>query len=149
MKKFKYRFDRLLDIREHQEKERQFEFSVVLNKYLRTKEIIDTSNDLSNQYLMDSRSKVESLDLDYIVMRDSSRRALKSRAKSYGNLLKEQKFEVEKKREKLVEASKKKKTLEILKEKDYGKYKKEVENVENYLLDEIGSNIYLKNNKSS
>jgi flagellar protein FliJ len=63
------------------------------------------------------------------------------------NLLKEQKFVVEKEREELIEASKKKKTLEILKDKDYEEYKKEVEKAENEELNEIGTNMYLKKEK--
>ncbi len=146
MKKFKYKFDRLLDIRTYQERQKQFEFASVLSKYLKTKNIIDTSNELRTEYLLNSKEHVRSLDLDYLVLRDKARLGLSNRAKSYMNLLKEQKFIVEKEREVLIEASKKKKTLEILKEREFEKYQKEMFKVENEELDEIGSNIYRKNN---
>lgn len=145
MKKFKFKFERLLDIRKYQEREEQFRFAVVLGKYMKTKEVIDTSNNLRDDYLMSSKKSVETLNINYLVNRDKARTGLMNRVKVHKNILKEQQFHVEKEREKLVEATKKKKTLEILKDKKFEEYKKDVQKVENDELDEIGTNIFLKN----
>ncbi len=145
MKKFKYKFERLLDIRKYQEREAQFHFASILSEYMGTKNKIDTSKELRKKYLLDSKNRVNNLDINYLINREKARLGLSNKIKINKNILKEQQFVVEREREKLVEASKKKKTLEILEEKEFEKYKKETSKIENDELDEIGSNIYLKN----
>lgn len=145
MKKFKYKFERLLDIRKYQEREAQFHFASVLSNYMGTKDKIDSSNELRSKYLIESRNQVNDLNINYLINREKARLGLSNKIKINKNILKEQQFIVEREREKLVEASKKKKTLEILKEKEFERYREETNKIESDELDEIGSNIYLKN----
>lgn len=147
MKKFEFRFERLLDIRKYQEREEQYKFAQVLGKFMATKNIIDTSFGKKKDYLLGSKNAVKNLNISYLVNRDKAIMGLSNRIKVHNNKLKEQKFLLEKEREVLLDKTKKRKTLEILKEKQFEKYKKEVEKAENYELDEIGTNIYLKNKK--
>ncbi len=144
MKKFKFKFEKLLNIREYQEREEQFAFARVYQKYLNIKNIIDFSNEKKEEYLISSKKYVENLDINFLVIRDKARTGLSNKVKINKNRLKEQEFFVETEREKLIEATKKRKTLDLLKEKEFNKYMKEVERVENLELDEIGTNAYIK-----
>lgn len=148
MKKFKYKFQRLLDIRTYQEREQQFKFAEVYSEYLKTENIINDSKNLKYDYFKNSSDYINNLDIDSLILRDKAIIGLKHKIQINNIKLQEQKYLVEKEREVLIDKSKKKKTLEILKEKKFDEFKKEAEKIESNELDEIGQNIYLKNIKN-
>lgn len=147
MKKFKFRFQKLLDVRTHRERKEQEKFSKVLSEYVAIENVIKESDEKRRQILEDSRTFIQEGKVQLFWYRDMARKGLKTKMNNFTKKLREKEVPLNKARAELLEAVKKKKMMEILKDKDFEKYKDEVQKEEQSELDEFGSNIYLRNKK--
>ncbi len=147
MKKFNFKFQKLLDVRSHREKEEQEKFAVVLGEYVAVQNIIGDAAQKRKQVLDESRAFMESGNLQLFHFRDRAREGLKCKSIHYNKILKEKEIPLNAAREKLVEAMKKKKVMEILKDKAKSSYIQEVVKEEQNELDDFGGTIFLKHKK--
>lgn len=146
MKKFNFKFEKLLEYRSHLEQEELNEFSKVLGEYVKIENIINDSIAERSRILTESKRLQESGDLSYFFLRDKARKALKTRMGINQKLLEEKAIPLEKQRKKLIEAQKNKKVIEKLKEKALEKYKEENIKEEQDEFDEFGMTSYHRKN---
>ncbi len=138
MKKFRYRLQALLKVKEHIEKERQKDHAVALKNVHRQEDELrridgDRKNNLESQRKqLDGRFSVAEM---LIYSRYLAR--LKREELAGDELLKALEKEAEGKRQVLVEASKERRILEKLKEKQAAKHRVEIEHALTKENDEI------------
>ncbi len=144
MKKFNFKLQTLLDLRCHKEKQEQDKFSKVLAEYITIENIVYDAIEKRNLILTNSQLYNKQGNIQLFYYRDLARKGLKTKMYNYNKVLKEKEIPLNKAREKLIESTKKKKVLEILKDKAFLKYTEGIKKEEQDELDEIGTNIYLK-----
>ena len=138
MKKFKYRLETLLKVKEHIEREKQKEHAGALNQvHLQQRQLsqIDRSKDatLSGQRagMLGRLSVAEMLICSRYLVK------LKKNMLSGSELLKVLRQKAEKKRQALMEATKQKKIYDKLKERQREKYERDVAQLETKENDEV------------
>jgi len=149
MKKFSYRLEPLLRLREHEEKEKQKELA------LAQKKVLDQESEI--QDIVDNRLSTQSEQRSYmkgrintLLLTQYSRyytRLKKEELKGY-EILKIHKEDRQKRQNELIEATKKKKIYEKLKERRQEKYYAELKLLEQKEQDEIAS-MMIQHKKSS
>lgn len=148
--KFQFRLQKILDLRHHQEKDIKNQLAIL------TKELQIEKNRLHDLKLEQNKVLSEinlmigkRIDIDelqwkrnYILKLDND---IKLQKKVIVHLEEEHKNKIAQ----YIEITKKVKVLEKLKDKKYQEYIKEDERQEQYVLDEIGTNLYIrgKNNR--
>ena len=150
MKKFKYRLEALLKLKEHIEKEKQKDLATVRQRVLRQKQEIQQIERNHKQVLNGKRTK-QSDKLSVAELLVYSRYLLKLKGDALNNreLLRGlQKTESEK-RDLLLQAVKERKTYEKLKERQQEQFNKEVTTLEKKESDEIGLNSHRQKKKHS
>lgn len=138
VKKFKYRLQALLKIKEHIEKERQKDHAVALQKVYRQNDELDRINGSRQKNLSNQRGQME-LHVSVAEMLIYSRylARLKREQLAGSELLNVLEGEAEGKRVELVAASKDRKILEKLKEKQSAKHLAEIDQALTKESDEI------------
>jgi len=131
MKKFKYRLEALLKVKEHLERERQKDHGEAVRKVMRQRDQLTdiekkrlTTYDEQRDVLIGKMSVAEMLVYSRYLMK------LKRDQLVGKQLLQALDHEAEEKRIKLVEASREKKVFEKLKERQQKKFNKEVHRLE-------------------
>ncbi len=149
MKKFKFRMQKLLEIREDLEKREKLAFSKVLMDYTDTENLMKNYQKNKKEQLLNSRKILETNNINLLILRDNARAGLSNRIKLKTKELELKKPKLERARELLLDAVKNKKVIEILKNKAEAKYYKELQRLEQNELDEIGTNSFImkKNNE--
>ncbi len=149
-KKFKYRFEPMLKVREHKEKERQKELAEAQGQVVEQKGKLTeldkhrvSTFDHQRKKLIGNISVAETLVCSRYLVR------LKRDRIAGTEFLRGLEREVEKRRQKLVEAAKERKMYELLKEKQKTRHRKEIEKVEQKDLDEISTNTFLRQRANS
>ena len=138
MAKFKYRFQTLLNVKENMEKNVKNELGIAVQELEKQKEILRKLQyeieSQENEYRYEGERKTVILKLrqrlEYIKL-------IHERKEQQQQRVKEAKRNVDKIRERLIEAMKEKKVLENLKEKEWIVFKKEQEKLEQLLVDEL------------
>ncbi len=138
MAKFKYRFQTLLNVKENMEKNVKNELGIAVQELEKQKEILRKLQyeieSQENEYRYEGERKTVILKLrqrlEYIKL-------IQERKEQQQQRVKEAKRNVDKIRERLIEAMKEKKVLENLKEKEWIVFKKEQEKLEQLLVDEL------------
>lgn len=143
MAKFKYKFEGLLNLREKLEDAKQREYADSLMK-LREKEEIKSKVKKSLDYNMLMLKQVTSSELDprEIAMHQQYNKVLKKHMIVVTKDVKNAKKESESKRVELLEAMKSKKTLAILKDKQYEQFLDEEKKMDQQMIDQIVSFSY-------
>jgi len=128
MKKFRFRLERILQLKSHAEKEKQKNYGLAVSKVVDQQTALAGIDD-SRRSLQDTQRQRLSGALDTSMMSVFSRYYLLLKKKEIGGreLLKAYEKEQEKKRIELVEATREKKTYEKLKERKFEAYNKETE----------------------
>lgn len=149
MKKFKYRLEALLKMKEHFEKEKQKEHALSLQR------VLTQENGLSAIELEKSRNftrvkekSVGLLSVAELLVYGRYFIKLKRNRFSGEQMLDALKKQEEGKRSELLVATKEKKIQEKLKEKQYDNYKENIKSLENKENDEIGVNSFRLKNKN-
>ncbi len=141
MKKYKYRLEPMLKLKEHKEKEKQREHAEAVKKVQEQKETLVRIDEKRGETLKHQRqSLVGSMSLAELLVCSRYLMKLKKDTLTGRELLRGLEKEADKRREKLVEASKERKIYEKLKEKQIAKFTKEVERLENKAVDETATN---------
>ena len=141
--KFKFRLDKLLEIRMQKEEECKREF----NENQRQKKIIESKlQDLNEKY-----DKYKGVNLNEDVVYQKLKRyylkGLQTGMKETEKTLNKKIMEVEKKRRELKEKQVDRKIVKTLKEKKYESYVKEQNRVEQITIDEIALYSYMRKDK--
>lgn len=138
MKKFKFRLQPLLRVREHLEKERQKELAVVLHQ-IRGQQNALTELSRSRTATMSSQrnDSIGFLSATHLLVYSRYLLRLKGKELADSEILKELEIKADGCRERLTEASKQKQIFEKLKEKQFDNHRLENEKAENAELDEI------------
>lgn len=144
MKRFQYRLEPLLRIKSHQEKQRQKEHAAALMQVLRQKESLAAIENDRRATIDHQRSLSEGRVTAYR-LQVATRYLLKLKRDTLTGeeLLKGLERETERRRLRLVDATKEKKIFEKLKERQREKYLVEIETVEKKELDEIATRAYV------
>lgn len=134
MKNFEFSLEKLLSIREFEEKEAQIELG----------KAISVVNDLNNKlkYIAAERinsneSRSNSSDLNFLMSVENYINGLDFQKEQLLEQLAQAELVVEEKRKIMIEAMQKRKALDKLKENQYKVYKKELLREEEKILDEI------------
>lgn len=149
MKKFKYRLETLLKVKEHIERQKQKDLAAASQKVFEQKKFLDDIND-KNSTALEKKRKSRKGRISVSEMLIFSRYFLKLKRDSIAGLelLRVLSRAKEEKRRALLEASKVKKIYEKLKERELEKFNKGVEAVLLKDSDETGLNSYrLKKNQ--
>ncbi|MEW5796541.1 MAG: flagellar export protein FliJ [Candidatus Zixiibacteriota bacterium] len=137
-KRFKFRLEPLLKIRQHREKERQKDHAAAVHEVVRQKDLllgidherVDTL-DYQRRRLSGRISVAEALVCSRYLVK------LKRQRMAGTNLLHGLETEAERKRQKLVEAARDRKMYELLKDKQQLRHRRELEKQEQKQLDEV------------
>ncbi|MEW6049864.1 MAG: flagellar export protein FliJ [Candidatus Zixiibacteriota bacterium] len=143
MKKFKYRLEPLLRLREHLEKQRQKEHAVAILQVQRQEQhLAEIEN--ARGATMDIQRRYSEVGIAAFRLQMTSRYLLKLKRDSLtgGELLKGLEREAEKRRLRLVEATKQKKIFEKLKERRQEAFYREANSSERKESDEIAGRSY-------
>ena len=137
-KKFKFRLDPLLKLREHREKERQKDHSVAVGEVLRQKGCI-SSLDADRVSTLDHQRKRLSGRISTAEALVGSRYLMKLKRRRLAGveLLHALEKDAEQKRRKLVEAARDRKIFELLKEKRQLRHRQKIEKQDQKELDEV------------
>ncbi len=143
MKKFKYRLQALLKVKEHIERERQKEHATALQKEHHQSNELDRLDRSRDSNLSQQRDQMkENLLVAEMLIYSRYLARLKRERLAGTELLKVLEEEREKKRTDLVEAAKERRVLEKLKERQLAKHNAEVEQVLTKESDEIAVTSY-------
>jgi len=143
MKKFKYRLETLLKVKEHIERQKQKDLAITSQKVMQQNNILKQIRDQNSTALEKKRKSSEGKIL-VSEMLIYSRYFLKLKKDNIAGLelLRALNKTQEVKRLALLEASKNKKIYEKLKERDQEKFNKEIEEILLKESDEIGLNVF-------
>lgn len=141
MKKFKFSLEKVLSLREFEEKQAQIELG-------KAQSVV---NDLNNQLkyiasekIKTNEARANSSDLSFLMSIENYMNGLEYKKELLLEELAKAQLVLEEKRAIVVEAIKKRKTLEKLKEKQLEAYKKEYNLEEEKILDEISTSKFSK-----
>lgn len=148
-KRFKFRLEPLLKLRQHREKERQKEHAASVHEASLQREQLQSLDhqrlstlDQQRDRLVGAVSATQALVASRYLMK------LKRQHLAGTSLLHALEREVEKKRLKLVEAARDRKTYELLKEKQQSRHRQEAEKRDQKELDEIAVTSFRRHKKA-
>jgi flagellar FliJ protein len=149
MKKFKYRLQALLKVKEHIERERQREHASAVQKVHQQSNELDRLDRSRDSNLSQQRDQMkENLLVAEMLVYSRYLARLKRERLAGTELLKALEEEREKKRTDLVEAAKERRVLEKLKERQLAKHNAEIEQVLTKEGDEIAVTSYRRKTQS-
>jgi|WetSurMetagenome_2_1015567.scaffolds.fasta_scaffold104773_2 flagellar protein FliJ len=150
MKKFRFRLERMLQIKEHLEKERQKEMGLATQKVFNQEDYLHSldqnrqdTQQLLRQSLTGRLSTFQLLNYSRYFIK------IKKNELTGREVLKVYQRDQEKKRLELLEATKQKKIYEKLKERKREKHLKEMDLLSQKDQDELATRMFIYNNKSS
>lgn len=150
MKKYNFRLTPLLKLREHRERERQREHSEAVSKVLAHREVLKRNEQKKGEITEAGRGRlVGNVSVAEALVYSRFLLKLKRDALSEREILKGCEIEAEKKRRKLVEASRERKVYELLKEKQEARHYAEMERQEQIQSDEIASTAFVRKKKGT
>lgn len=148
MKKFKFNLEKVLALKKHNEELAKIEYAKVLQKKVLLEQEIDNCNINigKTESLTASYGEKENLNTDYRVLMNNDSYILSLRKKIHQNLLsiEEMQPELDKLELKLRESIRERKSLDKLREKAFLLYTEECEKEETELIDEVSSNMFLR-----
>ena len=93
-----------------------------------------------------NQKKRSGVSVETMILYDNFARGTQTHVEKQSKIISEINTKLEAKREELVEAMRKRRTMEILKERDMLKERKVRERKETAILDEVASNLWMRNN---
>ena len=141
MKKFKFSLEKVLSLREFEEKQAQIELG-------KAQSVVNDLNDqlkfIASERLKSNESRSKSSDLTFLMSIENYINGLDYKKEKLIEELAQAQIILEEKRAIVVETIKKRKSLEKLKEKQFESYKKEYNKEEEKILDEISTSKFCK-----
>ncbi|MZG31196.1 MAG: flagellar export protein FliJ [Nitrospinae bacterium] len=141
-----FRFDTILRLNKKQEDLLQRDMGQINVHYQRQndrKQFIQDSVEASKDQL--SEKKRSDISVETMILYDNFSRGARVHIEKQEKILSEINTRLEAKREEVVEAMRKRRTMEILKERDLLKEQKIREKNETAVLDEVASNLWVRN----
>ena len=93
-----------------------------------------------------NQKKRSGVNVETMILYDNFARGTRIQVEKQGKIISEINTKLEAKREEVIEAMRKRRTMEILKERDMLKERKVRERKETAILDEVASNLWMRNN---
>ncbi len=146
MKKFKFKLEKILSIREKEEEHAKIEYAEVLQKKIGYQNEIETLNIEKAHYesaFFENGSAGTKIDYNLFKSVDNYNRGVECRINDNLTAINNLEDELKRRESILKEAMKKRKLLEKLKEKEFNKWDIERETEETDLLDEMSANMYI------
>ena len=141
MKKFKFSLEKVLSLREFEQNQAQIELG-------KAQSVVNDINDqlkfIASERLKSNESRSKSSDLTFLMSIENYINGLDYKKEKLIEELAQAQIILEEKRAIVVEAIKKRKSLEKLKEKQFESYKKEYNKEEEKILDEISTSKFCK-----
>ena len=141
MKKFKFSLEKVLSLREFEEKQAQIELG-------KAQSVVNDLNEqlkfIASERLKSNESRSKSSDLTFLMSIENYINGLDYKKEKLIEELAQAQIILEEKRAIVVEAIKKRKSLEKLKEKQFEEYKKQYNLEEEKILDEISTSKFCK-----
>lgn len=137
----RFRFETLLRLNRNRENLLQRELGDILahqRGQQDRQDLMQNAKENSTQEI--NRRMTEGLRIDTYILYDNFFNGIRIQTKRQQNIVMEIEQRAEAKRKQLVEARRKRRTMEILKERDLKAYNKKLEKIENALMDEAASN---------
>ncbi|MDX2469936.1 MAG: flagellar export protein FliJ [SAR324 cluster bacterium] len=146
---FKFSLQTALDVRARQEKIRMKELAEKLSVQRSIQSKMDgIESNISNQEgLSDTSKKAGRIDIMQLRMLQNFKDKSKIDLGHLGQEFTQSEYEVEEKRLALVDASRLRKTLEILREKEVIKHNKKMADIEREMLDEVAGNMFVRKSR--
>ncbi len=144
MKRFNFRLQRILDYRNHLEKEELNNFAKVLGEYVQIENTIEQAHNEKDRILLESETFIKRGDTSLFYYREMARKGLSVKMKNFNKKLQEKAVPLNQAREKLISARKSRKTLDILKDKAIVKYNEDLNKEEQFDLDEFGNTSHMR-----
>ena len=138
MKKFKFSLEKVLSLREFEENQAQIELAKAISVVT---ELNNKLNFIANERVKHNDARSNSTDLSYLMSIENYIEGLDYQKEILLEELAQAELILEEKRQIMIEAMKKRKALEKLKEKQLQEYKKEILKEEEKVLDEIKNNL--------
>lgn len=91
-----------------------------------------------------NQKKRSGVSVETMILYDNFSRGTRAQVEKQGKVIEEINAKLEAKREEVVEAMRKRRTMEILKERDMLKERKEMKRKETAILDEVASNLWMR-----
>ncbi len=139
----KFRFETLLKIRKNREDVLVRELGMIENHLQNQKKRLQFMQDIAEDRKKEmTRIMDQPLNIDKLVLYDNFFSGVSNEEKRQNQVIGEIEEKFQKKRAEVIEAMRKRRTLEILKEKDAGKQRKAQQKKEIEIQDETGANIW-------
>ncbi|MDD4297184.1 MAG: flagellar export protein FliJ [Ruminiclostridium sp.] len=138
MAKFKFKLQTFLNVKEQIEKSIKIELGIAVQKFERQKTILkEIQHEIENQEKDYREEAISGVTLSSLRNRIEYIHVMRENEISQKQRVNEEKINVDKIRERLIEIMKEKKVLEKLKEKELALFKKEQEKAAQLLVDEL------------
>ena len=146
---FKFSLQTALDIRERLEKVKQKELAEKLAREQQVKDAIQTihQNVQSADQGLNQSKLGKNFTIHQMKMLSNFKNRMDVKLQQHSKELDEAQKEVAKKQQKLIEASRDRKTLDILKEKEFKKKLEKQTMLDRKNMDEVALNIFMRNKK--
>lgn len=138
MKKFKFSLEKVLSLREFEENQAQIELAKAISVVT---ELNNKLKFIAKERVKNNDARSNSTDLSYLMSIENYIEGLDYQKEILLEELTQAELILEEKRQIMIEAMKKRKALEKLKEKQLQEYKKEILKEEEKVLDEIKNNL--------
>ena len=142
-----FRFETILRLNKKKEDLLQKDMGQINVHYQRQKDqqqFIQDATSASKDEL--SQKKRSGISVETMILYDNFARGTQTHVEKQKKIISEINTKLEAKREEVVEAMRKRRTMEILKERDMLKERKVRERKETAILDEVASNLWMRNN---
>ena len=145
MRRFRFRFQRLLEIKERMEERRRAELGEAVAVLNQERDRLAELRRIQQFYRQGPKSLPDApLDPFLLALNASYDQRLRREAQEQLDRIRQIEEEVEKRRQKLVDATKERRVYEILKERAVEAYQHERRRQEQMVLDEIGGQLYIR-----
>ena len=141
MKKFKFSLEKVLSLREFEQNQAQIELGKAQSV---VNEINEQLKFIASEIVKSNESRANSTELNFLLSVENYLNGLKYKKELLLEELAKAQLVLEEKRAIVVEAIKKRKSLEKLKEKQFEEYKKQYNLEEEKILDEISTSKFCK-----
>lgn len=142
---FQFRYQRILDVREIEEEQEQVEFAEIQNRLSEERnKLNDLQDELREFFDQNRRKRTGSISVHDLTKSNDYAGVLKKRIEDQKEVVEQWEDKLEDQREKLIEASQKKRVLEALKENDYEEFVEERLDAERKQEDDITNRQYFR-----
>ncbi len=143
MARFKFRLEKVLEVRRRKEEEKEKELASLKKELRREEEFLEKlrkeTSLIAERIGAFQKVDDESLNLEELRREYDYLEVLRNKITRHLNTVEKLMIKIEEKRKELIEASKERKIMEKLKDKQYRKFRSEEERKERKVLDEIGT----------